>query len=68
MEIIALDSHKRYSQVCVQKENGQILCEGRIDHVKGEIEGFLSRWTEGSPVAMNVLPLRGNGIFVINRS
>ena len=44
MEIIALDSHKRYSQVCVQKQDGQILCEGRIDHAKGEIRAFLSRW------------------------
>jgi transposase len=63
MEIIALDSHKRYSQVCVQKQDGQILCEGRIDHAKGEIEAFLSRWTEGSPVAVETV---GNWYWIID--
>jgi hypothetical protein len=41
MEIIALDAHKRYSQVCVQNQKGQILCERRINHVKGQIGAFL---------------------------
>jgi transposase len=63
MEIIALDSHKRYSQVCVQKQDGQILCEGRIDHAKGDIRAFLSRWTEGSPVAVETV---GNWYWIID--
>jgi hypothetical protein len=51
MEIIALDAHKRYSQVCVQKKSGQLLCEKRINHGRGQIAEFLSRWTAGSAVA-----------------
>jgi hypothetical protein len=39
MEIIALDSHKRYSQVCVQNNDGKILCETRIEHEPGRIAG-----------------------------
>ena len=27
IEIIALDAHKRYSQVCVQNKKGKFLCE-----------------------------------------
>jgi len=34
MEIIAMDAHKHYSQVCVQKQNGEMLCEEKIFIVK----------------------------------
>jgi len=50
MEIIALDAHKRYSQVCVQNQDGQFLCETRINHGKGAIKQFLANWTPGSKV------------------
>jgi hypothetical protein len=55
MEIIALDAHKRYSQVCVQGQDGRLLCEERIVHGKGQIAGFLSRWTAGSAVALETV-------------
>ena len=55
MEIISLDAHKRYSQVCVQNQKGQILCERRIDHVKGQIRDFLSKWEAGSSVAVETI-------------
>jgi len=42
MEIIALDAHKDYSQVCVQKQNGQFLCEKRINRGRGKIKQFLT--------------------------
>jgi transposase len=63
MEIIALDAHKRYSQVCVQQNNGRILCERRIDHGKGRIAEFLSRWTAGSPVALETV---GNWYWIVD--
>ena len=62
MEIIALDAHKRYSQVCIQKQNGQILCEKRINHGKGQIGDFLSKWTSGSSVALETV---GNWYWLI---
>lgn len=63
MEIIALDAHKRYSQVCVQKQNGQFLCEKRINHGRGEIGDFLSRWRVGSSVALETV---GNWYWIVD--
>ena len=39
MLTIALDSHKRYSQVSVETMEGQIVKEGRIVHQPGAIAG-----------------------------
>ena len=63
MEIIALDAHKRYSQVCVQERNGRLLCERRIMHGKGQIAEFLSRWTAGSAVALETV---GNWYWIVD--
>ena len=63
MEIIALDAHKRYSQVCVQQQNGQIICEGRINHGKGQILQFLSKRTAGSAVALETV---GNWYWIVD--
>ena len=63
MEIIALDAHKRYSQACVQKQNGQFLCERRINHSKGAIKRFLSNWTTGSYVALETI---GNYYWIVD--
>jgi transposase len=63
MEIIALDAHKRYSQVCVQSKDGQILCEKRIDHGKGEIKRFLSNWSAGDQVAIETV---GNYYWIVD--
>ncbi len=63
MEIIAFDSHKRYSQVCVQDHQGRILHEQRIEHCKGQISDFLSKWTLGSSVAVETI---GNWYWLID--
>ena len=63
MEIISLDSHKRYSQVCVQDSKGRFLCEQRVDHRKGNIIDFLSRWTAGSAVAVETV---GNWYWIVD--
>ena len=63
MEIIALDAHKRYSQVCVQKQNGQFLCEKRINHSKGVIKEFLAGWTAGTDVALETV---GNYYWIVD--
>ena len=63
MEIIALDAHKRYSQVCVQRKNGQMLCEKRINHGKGQIAQFLHKWTAGSAVALETV---GNWYWIVD--
>ena len=63
MEIIAFDSHKRYSQVCVQDENGAILCEKRIEHSRGNLAKFLSPRAQGSPVAVETI---GNWYWIVD--
>ena len=63
MEIIAMDSHKRYSQVCVQQKDGKFLCEKRIEHRKGQISEFLSQWSTGSPVALETI---GNWYWIVD--
>lgn len=64
MNIIALDSHKRYSQACVQEEkSGLFLSERRIEHARGQIAAFLSQWPAGSPVALETI---GNWYWIVN--
>jgi transposase len=63
MEIIALDAHKRYSQVCVQNRDGRFLCERRINHSKGAIKRFLSGWTGGANVALETV---GNYYWIVD--
>lgn len=63
MEIIAMDSHKRYSQLCVQQKDGKFLCEKRIEHKKGQISEFLSRWSSGSAVALETI---GNWYWIVD--
>jgi len=63
MEIIALDSHKRYSQVCVQDNSGKFLNEKRIEHQREQIAGFLSRWSTGSAVAVETV---GNWYWIVD--
>ncbi len=52
MYIIGFDSHKRYTWVEVQDRGGRTVEEGRIEHNRGSIREFLSRWPEGSNVAV----------------
>jgi len=42
MEIIAFDSHKRYTLASVETREGRLVREERIRHARGNIAGFLS--------------------------
>jgi hypothetical protein len=55
MEYIAFDSHKRYTMASVEKLSGRQSCELRLAHQPGSIRQFLSRWTPGSPVALETI-------------
>jgi len=63
MPIIAFDSHKHYTQACVETESGVRLAEERIAHRKGVFGGFLSRWEPGSPVAVETI---GNWYWIVD--
>ena len=51
MNIIAMDAHKHYSQICIHDEGGRMVCERRIEHARGAIRRFLAGYPAGSPVA-----------------
>jgi len=63
MSIIAFDSHKRYTFVRVENNNGEHPEESRIEHQRGNIAGFLSRQQPGSPVAVETI---GNWYWIID--
>jgi len=63
MEIIAFDSHKRYTLASVETGDGRLVREQRVRHSRGEIVGFLSRCESGSPVAVETI---GNWYWIVD--
>lgn len=63
MEIIAFDSHKRYTLARVENQRGKVLAQGRIEHQRGNIQQFLSRFTPGSTVAVETI---GNWYWIVD--
>ena len=63
MEIIALDCHKHYSFAAVQTLDGKRLWYGRIEHKRGSIRTFLSRYSRGSAVAIETI---GNWYWIVD--
>lgn len=63
MENIAFDSHKRYTFCRVEDANGRLIEEKRIEHVRGEIRKYLSRFTAGSSVAVETI---GNWYWIVD--
>lgn len=55
MEIIAFDSHKRYTLCSDENEKWEIIEEKRIEHTRGAICEHLARFTPGSPVAVETI-------------
>lgn len=50
--IIGCDAHKHYSQFAVINMRGELYLERRVEHERGAIYNFLSRFPEGTPVAL----------------
>jgi transposase len=63
MEYIAFDSHKRYTQVRVEKADGTGVREARIEHRRGAIREFLRTVEPGSPVAVETI---GNWYWIVD--
>jgi transposase len=63
MNIIAFDSHKRYTLASVETEDGQLLKEERINHQRGEIRCFLATCQRGSLVAVETI---GNWYWIVD--
>ena len=50
--IIAFDVHKRYTQVCIEDEQGNIVLEKRIAQKRGVFVEFLKQFAPNTPVAV----------------
>ena len=63
MKIIAFDSHKRYTLARVERPDGQLLREERINHCRGDIAKFLSAFETGCSVAVETI---GNWYWIVD--
>lgn len=63
MEYIAFDSHKRYTLASVETQTGGQLYEARVEHDRGSVKQFLSRFDPGSPVAVETV---GNWYWIVD--
>jgi transposase len=64
MQYIAFDSHKHYTQVCVEDVNSGELVERRLSHDRGALREFLECHCErGSPVALETI---GNWYWIVD--
>jgi hypothetical protein len=59
MEIMAFDSHKRYTLARVERTDGQLLREERINHCRGNIAGCLGKFETGGSVTVETIGNRG---------
>jgi len=63
MQYIAFDSHKKYTQVRVEKADGTEVRESRIEHQRGAITAFLRGAEPGSVVAVETI---GNWYWIVD--
>lgn len=63
MQYIAMDVHKQYTQVDVQKPSGERVFEGRFRHRRGSVKNFLARFEQGNPVALETV---GNWYWLVD--
>ena len=61
--IIAFDSHKHYTQICIETKDGKRISETRLKHERGAIKKFLELLPAGSPVAVETI---GNWYWIVD--
>ena len=62
-QYIAFDSHKKYTQINVQDEEGNNLQDTRIPHTRGIFKAFLRDFPPGTPVAVETI---GNWYWIVD--
>lgn len=60
---LGCDAHKHYSLFAVRDGRGKVLDRVRVNHERGAIEGFLSRFPSGTPVALETV---GNWYWIVD--
>jgi hypothetical protein len=63
MQYIAFDSHKHYTQACVENTAGSLIREARITHERGAMREFLTHCEPGSSVAVETV---GNWYWIVD--
>lgn len=60
---IGCDAHKRYSQFTVLDGQARVRERQRVEHMPGAIQAYLSRYPEGTPVAVECV---GNWYWIVD--
>jgi len=60
---VGCDAHKRYSVFAVRDADGALVKENRVNHERGAIQAFLSRFPQGTPVALESV---GNWYWIVD--
>jgi len=60
---VGCDAHKRYSVFAVCDGKGKVLDRVRVNHERGAIQGFLSQFPSGTPVALETV---GNWYWIVD--
>jgi transposase len=60
---VGCDAHKRYSLFAVRDGKGKVLDRVRVNHEPGAIQGFLSQFPSGTPVALETV---GNWYWIVD--
>jgi transposase len=60
---VGCDAHKHYSLFTVLDSRGRAEQQTRVDHQRGAIRGFLSRFPPGTPVALETV---GNWYWIVD--
>ena len=63
MQYIAFDVHRKYTWATVEDQSARVVRQGRIDHRRGALRGFLSACEAGLPVAVETV---GNWYWVVD--
>ena len=64
MEIIAFESHKRYTLARVEKADGQLLKEEKIMHCRDNIAAFLGKYEPDNCVVVETI---GNWHWIVRK-
>jgi transposase len=60
---VGCDAHKHYSLFSILDGQGQVVRRTRVDHQRGAIQGFLSQFPPGTPVALETV---GNWYWIVD--
>jgi len=61
---VGCDAHRRYSQLAILDQDGQLCHQSRVDHQPGAIQAYLESLPTGTPVALESV---GNWYWIADK-